>query len=300
MNSDVKKIAVCIPIHGDSIPFQNALSSIETNVRGVCDQTCIECILLVANSGDSNVEIDLYWKGAYKIVPVPSNFYWAGAVKQLFTLAREYSPSHILLMNHDITLFPESFTELIESIPNHPRSIVSSVSIIKNSNKVENAGFKYTKYYLPFDYPFMGTFAEDLPREDYNVDVLNGRFVLFPASVANPNFLMPFFVPHYFADAVLSAMARRSGFSLTVIPNSRIIADRSDTEFKQARERCNSLLGVFNCLFKPYSYRYIWGSFWGQIFVVDNVFIGVIVSIKYTTLRTIKSLLQLIHILPVL
>jgi GT2 family glycosyltransferase len=296
---NISKIAICVPIHGDSAAFQRALKSIDVYILSVCEERGLDCILLVSNSGSETL-LEPYWHGQSRIIKVPNNFYWAGAVKTLFLSAQEYSPSHILLMNHDIELLPNSFINLIDSLPNHPDSIVSSVSLIKNSNEVENAGFKYTKYYLPFDNPFIGTFAEDLPREDYNVDALNGRFVLFPASVANPNFLMPSFVPHYFADTVLSAMARRSGFSLTVIPNSRIIADRSDTEFKQARERCDSLLGVFNCLFKPYSYRYIWGSFWGQIFVVDNIFIGVIVSTKYTTLRIIKSILQLIRILPIL
>jgi GT2 family glycosyltransferase len=293
MNSDVKKIVICIPIHGDSIPFQNALKSIETNIRSVCDQMGIECILLVANSGDSNVKIDLYWKGVGKVITIPSSFYWAGAVKQLFISAREYSPSHVLLMNHDITLFSTSFTELVESIVNHPQSIVSAISLIVESKRVENAGFQYTKGSIPLTNPFAKSLLSDLPIDSYTVDALNGRFVLFPTVAADPNFLTPNLVPHYFADSVLSTKARRSGFKLTIIPSSIIAVDYSDTEFKKARECCNTIRGTYNCLFKPYSYRYMWGNLWGQFFLIDDPIKGLYASLKYTFLRAVKSIFEL-------
>jgi GT2 family glycosyltransferase len=294
MNSDVKKIAICIPVHGDSVPFQNALKSIDINVRPICTQIGIECILLVANSGSSISIVDSYWQGESKVISIPSDFYWAGAVRQLFISAQEYCPSHVLLMNHDVTLLSNSFIELINSVPTHPQSIVSAVSIIEEINQVENAGFQYTRGSIPFTNPFFESSISDLPHKSYTVDALNGRFVLFPALAANPSFLMPSLVPHYFADTVLSTKARRAGFKLNIIPTARVVADRSDDNIKKSRESCNSITGTYNCLFKAYSYRYVWGNLWGQFFLVDNPISGLYVSLKYTLLRIGKSIFELI------
>jgi GT2 family glycosyltransferase len=295
----LKKLVICIPVHGKSDALIKSLQSIDKYVRLVCQEKGICCVLLISNSGEK-IDIGDYWQGESKIIQVPSNFYWGASVKSLFAEAREYKPTHVLLMNHDILLIPTSFSSLLDNIPNHPNSILSSISVVLETKKIENAGFQYVNNSIPFLNVYMDSLYDELSAHSYQVDALNGRFLLFPFEAANPEYLKPFFVPHYFADTVLSVLARRAGFPLVVVPTAMIWSDQSDTEFKRARTRCSSIRGFYNCLFKPYSYRYIWGGLWGQIFLVDNLAQGLFVSLKYTSLRIAKSVCELIGIVKVI
>jgi GT2 family glycosyltransferase len=290
-------LTICIPVHGSSLALEKALESIERYVRTYCVDNQIECSLLIANSKGDDICVERYWHGNYKVISIPPSYYWSGAVKSLFIASQQTDPSHILLMNHDITLMPDSFTELIKVIQENPNSVLSSVSVVMGTSIVENAGFQYTNRSLPFCDLYADESHDKLPKQTYNVDALNGRFILLPASSADPNFLLPFLVPHYFADTVLSTKIRRSGFLLTIVPSSIILSDQSDTEFKLFRNRCNSMKGLYNCLLKPYSYRYVWGNLWGQFLLVDNPILGIIASLKYTSLRIGKSVFELVRII---
>jgi GT2 family glycosyltransferase len=293
----LKKLVICIPVHGFSLALEKALISINRYIRVLCEEQKIDCLLLISNSGTDLVNIQNYWQGKYEIIKVPPDYYWGASVQSLFVLAQQHHPSHVLLMNHDVVLMENAWAELLTAMSNVSNTILSAVSIILNTEIVENAGFKYTNKSLPFLNLYLNEHINSLPKSSYQVDALNGRFVLFPANAANPDFLLPFLIPHYFADTVLSVRARRSGFSLTVIPTAIVCADRSDTESKKARERCDSITGTYNCLFKPYSYRYIWGNFWGQLLLVDSFTLGIVVSAKYTLLRIGKSLFELLRII---
>jgi GT2 family glycosyltransferase len=292
LNSTFKKLVICIPVHGFTSALENVVKSIDKYIRAACDADCTECFLLISNSG-SNINIQDYWKGKYEIISVPSNYYWSAAVQTLFVAAKQHCPTHILLMNHDIVLLPNSWIELIKVVPEYPKSILSGISIFLNTEKVENAGFKYTNNSLPFLTPYQDESLDCLPKKSYQVDALNGRFVLFPLDAANPLFLLPSLIPHYFADTVLSVKARREGFALTIIPTCIICADQSDYDFKKARANCSNIKGFLNTLFQPYSYRYILGNLYGQLLLVDNPVLGLIASVKYTALRIGKSIAEL-------
>jgi GT2 family glycosyltransferase len=292
---ELKKLVICIPVHGESDALKKSLISINEHVKSFCCKKDIDCILLISNSGQ-DINIDQYWQGELKVVKSPSSYYWGASVRVLFAAAKYYEPTHVLLMNHDILLTSTSFSTLVDAISENPKSVLSSISVVLDTKKVENAGFKYINNSLPFLNVYIDSSCEDLPIYPYQVDALNGRFVIFPSDAANPNYLKPRLVPHYFADTMLSVLARRAGFPLVVVPKSIIWSDQSDTEFKRARARCNNIQGLYNCLFKPYSYRYIWGGFWGQLFLVDNKMRGLLVSSKYTVLRVVKSVFELLGI----
>ncbi|WP_299416247.1 hypothetical protein [Acaryochloris sp. IP29b_bin.148] len=290
-NHCIQNLVICIPAHNPSQELVNALKSIDTHVRAWCRDQNIICTLLITNSGVP-ININGYWQGDFKIFKVPSHFYWSAAVQFLFTQAKSFNPTHILLMNHDILAESTSFLEIVELLSKYPKAVISSISVTSRDRIIENAGFLYKNGALPFSNPYCEKPCKSLPKEPYQVDSLNGRFVLFPVEAANPNFLVPHLVPHYFADTLLSANARRNGFSLVIAPKSIIFSAQHDTEFKRSRQRCDTLQGLFRCLFTPYSYRYIWGGFWGQLMLADNFILGVIISIKYTSGRIIKSFLE--------
>lgn len=289
-------LVICIPIHGHSIQLEKCLLSIDQNIRTKHSEHLSSCTLLLSNSG-GDTRINSFWKGDYKVISNPSSYYWCAGVKSLFIEAQKYKPTHLLLMNHDVLLFPDTFAYLIKYATQFPSYILSSVSIAGSPCIVENAGFNYTNGSLPLITPYANESCELLPSEPYRVDLLNGKFVLFPACAANPNYLYPELVPHYFADAVLSGKARMNGYPLLVIPNSKVASDQSDREFKLIRQRCQSLKGIYNCLFMPYSYRYLWGSFWGQILLSQNTIRGYVFSTYFTAGRIAKSFLELLRII---
>jgi GT2 family glycosyltransferase len=290
-----KRLVVCIPVHGISQPLERALKSINEHVGKECLKKGIHCTLMISNSKScQSLNVSDYWQGEYKVLPVPLDYYWGAAVKTLFAAAKKYDPTHILLMNHDVVVTSNAFTELLKAIPDNPHSVLSSISVVMGTNRIENAGFRYTNNSIPFLNLHINQPYEDVLSAPYEVDALNGRFLIFPSDAANPNYLFPHLVPHYFADTALSSVVRRAGFKLLVVPTSKVLSDQSDTEFKKARSCCNDLASLYSCLFKPYSYRYIWGSFWGQILLVDNLFLGIPSSLKYTLLRIFKSIFELL------
>jgi hypothetical protein len=291
-----KKLAICIPVHGNSVALEQSLTQLELYVRQPAAAKGIDCVLLVSNSGGT-IDVSSYWHGEHKVLSVLSHYYWGASVQALFIEAQSHRSTHLLLMNHDINLLPDSLNNLLEASIEHPQSVLSSVSLVTAKNVVENAGFNYTNGAFPLTNLYMNENPEKLPPLPYTVDALNGRFVLFPSEAANPDYLKPSFVPHYFADAALSVKVRRAGYPLVVVPNSIVLSDQDDTEFKRSRTRCDTLAGFYNCLFQPYSYRYIWGSFWGQIFIVDNLLLGILSSFKYTSLRVAKSVLELFRVI---
>ena len=292
----VDKLVVCIPVHNPSKELISALKSIDAYVLAWCKVQNVVCTLLITNSG-MPINIGNYWQGDYEVFQVPSDFYWSAAVQFLFTKAKVYEPTHVLLMNHDVLAESTSFTEIIALLLQYPKAVISSVSLTGSDRRVENAGFLYSNGALPFTNPYFGQPYQSLPSDPYQVDALNGRFVLFPVEAANPDFLIPYLVPHYFADTLLSANARRSGFLLVIAPKSLIFSGQNDTKFKRDRQCCDSLQGLYRCLFAPYSYRYIWGNFWGQLMLSDNFLLGLMMSLKYTSGRLIKSFLEYSRIL---
>ncbi len=292
----IRSIAVCIPVHGASQALTNSLRSIDVYIRQWCESRNISCSLLVANSG-SSLDLSKDWKGNCEIFQVPSNYYWGAAVQFLFEKAQSLDLTHVLLMNHDVLVEAESLANISELLLQYPNAVISAVSVTGVDRKIENAGFLYRNGTLPFSNPYLEDSLNSLPSQPYQVDSLNGRFVLFPAAAANPEFLVPNLVPHYFADTLLATKARRSGFPLVIATKSFVFSDQSDTEFKRSRQRCDTLQGLYKCLFEPYSYRYIWGNFWGQYMLVDNPMLGLAASLKYTLGRVIKSVLECSRIL---
>jgi GT2 family glycosyltransferase len=288
------KLIICIPAHGPSQQLRDALSALWLEIQTVGLQD--RAVLLVSNSG-----VDLSgcipWKGTHKIIKVPSTYYWGAAVQTLFQVARSQNASHVLLMNHDVILQLGALQELLMVSYSNPQAITSAVSIVMGGDRVESGGYlnqnrTYQKVLYQNEHP------DALPTLPYEVDALNGRFVIFPIQAADPYFLMPHMIPHYFADTVLTTHARRSGYRLLVVPKARVLYNTSDKEFKNARQRCDSLKGLYAALFKPYSTRYILGGFFGCLLLADNPVLGLILAIWSTSLRTVKACLEYFGVIP--
>lgn len=285
---------ICIPVHGTSQCLWDALSALWLEIQAVGLQDRV--VLVISNSGEDFPDY-IPWGGIYKIIKVPPTYYWGAAVQTLFSVAQSQGASHVLLMNHDVIPQPGALQELLTVSFSNPQAVVSAISIVKGVDRVEAGGYlNQNRTYQVVLY--RNEHPNALPTLPYEVDALNGRFVMFPIQAAEPHFLIPYLIPHYFSDTVLTTRARRHGYRLIVVPKAKVLSDVSDKEFKNARQRCDSLKGLYAALFKPYSSRYILGGFFGRLLLADNPILGLILAIWSTSLRTVKACLEYLGVIP--
>lgn len=202
-------ILVLIATHDRQESLKKCLTALNVSMSG-CDYE-----VSISNSG-GEVEIprELIDLGvAVKVTKTDTNSFWAQSME---TASKAWDSSsrftHVLWLNDDVELLPESIRNLMSSMYSGTADILvgqtsSSKGLFSYGGFVRRSKFKP----LHFD----SVFAKDEPR---HVETFNGNIVLLGPSALRALGPFLFGYKHYLADIAYGLEATRRGFRVLVAP----------------------------------------------------------------------------------
>lgn len=195
------------------------------------------------------------------------DLWWAGATNRGIEQALHEGANYILTINNDTTVESDAVRALVSYAEDHPKTLVGSTVCYES----EPERIWYFGGFLDRDrgdvvhhQGWVRDFAEPFEPE-----WLTGMGALIHRSVFQEVGLLDAATfPQYFADADFSLRAKRHGFRLAVIPDSRIYTDVESTWIIKTAQRLpwRWFVDVFISLRSPYQvqaryrfYRRHWG-----------------------------------------
>ena len=157
--------------------------------------------------------------------------WWAASTNLGIRDAIQAGCQYILTCNDDNVITPETITSLIDVAEDHPHSIVSSVICsFENPDMILFAGRKRSRITDRFYFMNLGQPYGKLEGGIREVDLLHGKFTLFPVSVFETvGFFDEKNFPHLFADDDLVLRAKKAGYRLLVDLDAVILNEVKQT-----------------------------------------------------------------------
>lgn len=157
--------------------------------------------------------------------------WWAASTNLGIRNAIQAGCQYVLTCNDDNVISPETITGLLDVADGHPDSIVSSVICsFDNPDVVLFAGRKRSRFTDRFHFMNLGQPYSKLGGGIREVDLLHGKYTLFPVSVFNTvGFFDEKKFPHLFADDDLILRAKKAGYRLLVNLDAVILNEEKKT-----------------------------------------------------------------------
>lgn len=247
-------LSICIPVHD----FSNKLISCLEAIQKSHHFNFVIDFILIVNSGPTFSVHDLkldFGNVSISILDVPNNFYWSSAVAFGYKHFLTTNSSSLLLMNHDCYVTPKAISTLVNRyIELGPNSVCHSLVLDSKLRTIWWAGAWQSPFRRKW-FPFVGQLTDSITVSPIQTTSTMGQCLLMPRSAVNCSWLFPHLLPHYFADSVQTSCMRRAGYSLYVIPESIVLSDQSDHDFKKNWLSIQSIADLWKVLFHPKSSR---------------------------------------------
>lgn len=285
-------LAIGIPVHGWSQALDRTLNrlSLEQDLRITNSE------IVITNSGHPFDVFD-YHPLNITYIPINPNQYWTGAVARIYEYCQQKQRQRILLMNHDCTPAQGCISALLDFQEKNPNVLCHAVlAYLDDPNKIWWAGNKL-RFGWKFKMLYKNCGLEELPKKPYRIDSAMGQCLLIPVAAAKKDYLHKPLFPHYFSDSVQTSCMRKSGFDLYILPWAIAYSDQSDLEFKRSRIRVDTLKGLINGWFAPYSTRNLKATFFAQYFYQNNMLGKVIASFLLSAGKIIKPVLEFLKVI---
>ena len=169
-------------------------------------------LVSLANSGDI-VEIPDNLGIKVIVTEVPSNTFWAEAMHKASTIfTNDPTFSHVLWLNDDVTLFPNSIDDLIQLMLTSKADIVVGQTS-SDDGEITYGGYRRMSALMPLHFHRVMAQAHPL-----NIDTFNGNIVLLGSKVLSR---LGCFLPgykHYLADIAFGLEANNKGLKVIAAP----------------------------------------------------------------------------------
>lgn len=220
------RIAVIIPVFNrKNITLRCLDSLVSDHIDG------LGIIVIDSGSTDGTPQaIRDNYRDAILLQTSPASW-WAASTNLGIRNAIQSGYQYILTCNDDNVIAPETVTRLMDVAEDHPHSIVSSVICsLDNPDMVLFAGRKRSRLTDRFHFMGLGQPYSKLGGGIREVDLLHGKFTLFPVSVFETvGFFDEKNFPHLFADDDLVLKAKKAGYRLLVDLDAVILNEVKQT-----------------------------------------------------------------------
>lgn len=157
-----------------------------------------------------------------EIVEGDGNLWFTAATNRGISAALEHDPDFILTINDDEVFDPQFLQRMIETAQANPRSVVGGLLLLWDEpHKVFQVAPKWDTWaggYRHFTQQTVWT----VPEKPWEVELIVGNCVLFPAEAVRECGLMnETRFPHY-GDAEYTPRMRRKGWRLLIDPSARV------------------------------------------------------------------------------
>ncbi len=208
--------AVIIPAYGRIDATRRCLTSLR--------KAGLRRPILIDDCGMAGGEILVGEFDDLDVVRTETPVWWAGGIIRGIGRAQARGDHAFLLFNQDVTVAPDYFQRLRDTVGRFPGALVGSTVLYSGEpRRVWSAGGKVEWFGRGFRVCHHGSSVDDLPKEPFEVDWLPGMGTFIPEEVLRlVGMLDAERFPMAWADADFSMRVRKRGVRVIVDPAARL------------------------------------------------------------------------------
>lgn len=246
--SATKRVEIVIPVHNRRELTLQCLRSLE-RVR----RDGLSVHLIVVDDGSSDGTSDAISKHfpEVQIIKGDGNLFFTAATNRGIEAALACEPDYIVTMNDD-AVFDEGFlVSLVGTAEQHPRTVVGALLLLWDEpHRVFQVSPKWDTWSGGYRHWSRQT-VFTVPESPWEVELIVGNCVLFPAAAVRECGLMDEVRLPQFGDAEFTPRMKKAGWRLAVDPRARVFCQPNEPP---KRLRSQNPRQVFEALLtNPYS-----------------------------------------------
>ena len=221
MNSAVVKIAAILPVFNrvdETLKCLSRLLSLQT------EKIDIKVVLVDDGSTDgTNIKVSEQFPSVI-VLKGNGNLWWAGGVNEgLRYIGNNVGCDYILILNNDTLFLKNPLEKLIEVIRRDVKIVCCPVVIDEESGRIYAAGQKIKGLFQELKPLYKGEDMSKHYNEIIECDSVGSRFVLMPKRIVGDiGFFDQSRFPHSYSDFEYFLRAKKVGYKILVITNSRV------------------------------------------------------------------------------
>ena len=271
------RIAIIIPVHNRRQITLNCIKQLYE----IIGKDIMYCIIIIDDgSTDGTSEAIKKKYSEVIILKGDGNLWWAGGVnKGLKYIENNVTCDYILLLNDDTLFLKDTLGKLVEVIIAHDaRTVCCSVVIDEESGRIYNAGQKITGFLQELKPLYKGEHPSDHYDEIIECDSVGTRFILMPKRIIGDiGFFDQDKFPHGYSDFEYFLRAKKKGYKVLVITNSRVYTKQNRNYINHRLVDCSSSEYLNSFLDIKYNNLKL---IFHQSFVRKNFFLGFLLFLK--------------------
>lgn len=194
------------------------------------DQVGLEIHTIIVDDGSTDGTSEAIEKEFpdVEIVKGNGNLWYTGGINRGLEAALKRNPDYILTINDDST-FDENFLQrMIQCAKEKPRSVVGALLVLNDDKKkVFQVAPVWDTFYGGWRHWYQQT-IDTFPKEPFEVGIIVGNCVLYPAEVIKEVGLMDEKKFIHFGDAEYTPRMRRAGWRLWIEPSAHVYCQENN------------------------------------------------------------------------
>ncbi len=241
------RIEVVTPVHNRKELTLRCLESL-----GRADLTGVDMHIIVVDDGSSDGTADAIAQDfpAVTIIKADGTLWYTAGTNVGLKAALKNNPDFILAINNDCEFDPDFLQHMLATAKTHARSVIGAVLVSWDDRKrVFQVSPKWNVWWGGMRHWVKQT-IDTLPKDAWEVELIVGNCVLFPAEAIREVGLMDAeHLPQY-GDAEYTPRMRKAGWKLFVDPRARVYCKPNDIPERISKMTARRMASTM--LFDPY------------------------------------------------
>lgn len=219
MSEKLKKVAIVAPVHNRRELTLQCLRSLRRINRENLD---VHTIIVDDGSTDGTSEAIARQFPEVEVVKGDGNLWFTAATNLGVETALKNKPDYVLTMNDDSVFDSEFLQRMIRCAEKYPRSVVGALLLLWDTpHRVFQVSPKWNVWRGGWRYWLEQT-VWTVPQKPWEVELIVGNCVLYPARVFAENGLMNPEKMAQYGDAEFTPRIKRNGWRLLIEPRARV------------------------------------------------------------------------------
>lgn len=241
------RIEVVTPVHNRKELTLRCLESL-----GQADLSSIDVHIIVVDDGSTDGTAEALVESFPDVTVIPGDgtlWYTAGTNVGL-AAAMKREPDFVLAINNDCEFDPAFLQHMLASAKANPKSVIGAVLVSWDDRKrVFQVAPKWNVWWGGMRHWYKQT-VDTLPKDAWEVELIVGNCVLFPADVIREVGLMDAKRLPQYGDAEYTPRMRKAGWRLFVDPRARVYCKPNDIPERISKMTVRRMAATM--LFDPY------------------------------------------------